>query len=80
MIRDGAFGILIGAAVGTLFLVPAHGSAQRDPRAQVFRADPCSSATLYTSRWAALIGCAATGYAPDQYALGLLYAEGHGSV
>ena len=28
VIRDGAFGILIGAAVGTLFLVPAHGSAQ----------------------------------------------------
>ena len=26
--RDGAFGILIGAAVGTLFHVPAHGSAQ----------------------------------------------------
>ena len=26
--RDGTFGILIPAAVGTLFLVPAHGSAQ----------------------------------------------------
>ena len=26
--RGGAFGILIGAVVGTLFLVPAHGSAQ----------------------------------------------------
>ena len=26
--RDGVFGILIGAAVGTLFLVPAYGSAQ----------------------------------------------------
>ena len=26
--HHGAFGILIGAAVGTLFLVPAHGSAQ----------------------------------------------------
>ena len=26
--RNGAFGILMGAAVGTLFLVPAHGSAQ----------------------------------------------------
>ena len=26
--RDGAFGILIGAAAGTLLLVPAYGSAQ----------------------------------------------------
>ena len=26
----GAFGILISAAVGTLFLVPAHGLAQAD--------------------------------------------------
>ena len=26
--RDGAWGILIGATIGTLFLVPAHGSAQ----------------------------------------------------
>ena len=26
--RDGAFGMLMGAAVGTLFLVPVHGSAQ----------------------------------------------------
>ena len=29
--RDGAFGVLMAAAVGTLFLVPAHGSAQ-DPQ------------------------------------------------
>ena len=32
MSRNGAFGILIGAAVGTLFLVPAHGSAQEISR------------------------------------------------
>ena len=33
MSRDGAFGILMGAAVGMLFLVPTHGSAQDSPAA-----------------------------------------------
>ena len=70
--RNGGFGVLIGTAVGTLFLVPAHGSAQ----AEVFRQDPCSSAVVYTSAFAALIGCAAEGYAPDQYTLGWMYTNG----
>ena len=58
--RNGGFGVLISAAVGTLFLVPEHGLAQ----AQVFRQDPCSSAVVYTSAFAALIGCAAEGSLP----------------
>ena len=72
--RDGAFGVLMGAAVGTLFLVPAHGLAQWE----LFEVDPCSSAVIYLSRLASLIRCAETGYAPDQYTLGVIYAEGDG--
>ena len=72
MSRDGAFGIVIGAAVGTLFLVPAQGSAQ----AEVFRLDPCSAEIIYMSRLAGLIRCGETGYAPDQYTLGVMYANG----
>ena len=72
--RNGAFGIVMGAVVGTLFLVPEHGLAQ----AEVFRADPCSSAVIYMSRLAGLIRCAETGYAPDQHTLGLMYAIGDG--
>ena len=72
--RDGVFGILIGAAVGTLFLVPAHGSAQAD----VLRLDPCDSSIIYMSRLGGLISCAETGYAPDQYTLGLMYHSGKG--
>ncbi len=34
--RDGAFGILMAATVGTLFLVPAHGSAQDSLSVSVF--------------------------------------------
>jgi len=34
--HDGAFGILIGATVGTFFLVPAHGSAQDSLSVSVF--------------------------------------------
>ena len=40
--RVGAFGILMGAAVGTLFLVPAHGSAQWE----LFHGNPCSSSFI----------------------------------
>ena len=72
--RDGAFGILIGAAVGTLLLVPAHGLAQAD----VLRLDPCDSAIIYTSRLGGLISCAETGHAPDQYTLGVMYSRGEG--
>ena len=70
--RDGPFGIFIGAAVGMFFLVPAHGLAQWG----VFRLDPCSSAVIHMSPLEGLIRCAETGHAPDQYTLGLMYAEG----
>ena len=70
--RDRAVGLLIGAAVAALFLVPAHGLAQRG----VVRTDPCSSGVVYLSPVDGLIGCAAEGYAPDQYTLGVLYANG----
>ena len=70
--RGGAFGVLIGAAVGTLFLVPAHGSAQWG----VFEVDPCSPAVIYLSRLEGLIRCAESGWAPDQYTLGVMYDNG----
>ena len=60
--REGWFGVLMGAAVGTLLLAPAHGFAQVD-----VRLDPCSSDVIYVSRLKGLISCAETGYAPDQY-------------
>jgi TPR repeat protein len=66
--------LLIGAAVGTLFLVPAYGLAQAD----VFRLDPCDPTIIYMSRVGGLISCAETGHAPDQYNLGVIYAEGNG--
>ena len=67
--RDGAFGILIGAAVGTLFLVPAHGSAQ----------DSLSVACVYVSVLSPLqdlTRCAEQGNARVQLTLGLMYARG----
>ncbi len=73
VIRDGAIGILIGAAVGTPFLVPTHGLAQAD----VLRLDPCDSSIIYMSRLGGLISCAETGYAPDQYTLGVMYDDGN---
>ena len=72
--RDGTFGLLIGAAVGTLFLVPAHGLAQWAP----FEVDPCSSDVINMSALAGLIRCAESGWAPDQYTLGMMYAQGNG--
>ena len=72
--RDGAFGLLIGAAVGTLFLVPAHGLAQWAP----FEVDPCSSDVINMSALEGLIRCAESGWAPDQYTLGMMYAQGNG--
>ena len=65
--------LLIGAAVGTLFLVPAYGLAQSD----VLRLDPCDSEIIYMSWLGGLISCAETGHAPDQYTLGMIYAEGN---
>ena len=73
VVRNGGLGVLIGAAVGTLFLVPANGLAQQE----VFRVDPCSlSAVFYATRLAAVSGCAAEGNARDQHTLGVMYANG----
>ena len=70
--RDGAFGLLIGAAVGTLFLVPAHGLAQ----GVISRPDPCSGSVIHLSPVVGLIRCAEEGYAPDQYTAGVMYDNG----
>jgi hypothetical protein len=69
--RDGAFGILIGAAVGTLFLVPAHGSAQNPYPISCVSVDvpPCLEA---------LVLAAEQGDTNAQYSLGLIYANGGG--
>ena len=56
--RKGGFGVLIGAAVGALFLVPADVLAQ----AEVFRQDPCSDlSVIYVTRSLAVSACAAGG-------------------
>ena len=68
--RDGAFGILIGAAVGTLFLVPAHGSAQ----------DSLSVWCGYSvARLEDHTRCAQQGLAIAQHILGLRYSTGTGA-
>jgi hypothetical protein len=62
--RDRAFGMFIGVAVGTLFLVPAQGSAQDSL--------PLSCAdVVYVSTPEDLIRCAEQGDARAQYLLGL---------
>ena len=69
--REGAFGLIIGAAVGTLFLVPAHVSAQDSPSV--------SCADLYSrSPLEDLTRCVEQGHAGAQSALGLKYASGAG--
>ena len=69
--RDGAFGILMGAALGTLFLVPAHGSAQDSLSVS------CRDAT-YLLALENLTRCAEQGYAHAQALLGLRYQSGEG--
>ena len=69
--RDAAFGILIGAAVGTLFLVPAHGAAQDS--LSVACADLYSRSPLED-----LTRCVEQGHAGAQSSLGLKYASGAG--
>ena len=69
--RDGAFGILMGAAVGTLFLVPAHGSAQDSTSVS------CGNLTD-RSPLEILVPCAERGFAYAQYNLALMYAGGDG--
>ncbi len=69
--RDGTVGVLMSAAVGTLFLVPAHGLAQDSP--SVSCADVYSRSPLED-----LIRCVERGHAGAQSALGLKYASGAG--
>jgi TPR repeat protein len=69
--RNGVLGILIAAAVGTLFLVPAHGSAQDSLSVS------CDDAVWF-SLLEHLPRCASQGDARAQYLLGLRYADGEG--
>ena len=69
MARNGALGMLIGAAVGTLFLVPAHGSAQDS-------ISPSCVGVGFTSPLEDLTRCAEQGHAGAQYSLGLRYNIG----
>ena len=69
--RHGAFGLLIGAAVGTLFLAPARGLAQDSPPVS------CAEFTL-PSPLEDLTRCAAQGLVEAQFLLGLTYANGAG--
>lgn len=69
MDRNSALGMLIGAAIGILFLVPAHGSAQDS--SSVSCVDIGFSSTLED-----LTDCAKQGHAGAQYSLGLRYNMG----
>jgi hypothetical protein len=69
MNRNGALGILMGAAVGTLFLVPTHGSAQESISASCVGIG-------FSSPLEDLTRCAEQGQAGAQYSLGLRYNMG----
>ncbi len=69
--RDSTFRVLVGAAFGTLFLVPAHGAAQ----------DASSASCAYVSVLSPLedlLRCAEQGNPRVQLTLGLKYAGGDG--
>ena len=67
--RDGAFGILIGAAVGMFFLVPAHGSAQDSLSVS------CADVN-FRSPLSDVLFCALREQAFAQHILGLWYDTG----
>ena len=69
--HNGALGLLIGAAVGTFFLAPAHGSAQDS------RPHPCAGVS-YESPLVELTRCAEQGFGSAQYFLGAVYGNGYG--
>ena len=69
--RDGVLGLLIGVAVGTLFLVPAHGSAQDS------QSGSCAGMSPFTPL-EDLIRCGEQGSYQAQYILGLFYDNGTG--
>jgi TPR repeat protein len=71
--RYRANGLLIGVAVGTLFLVPTHGSAQNS------QTDPCADVNL-RSLLEDVIRCAGQGHAEAQFSLGLKCGTGGGGV
>jgi hypothetical protein len=69
--HTGAFGLLVGVAGGTVFLVPAHGSAQ----------DSLSvswEVVGVVSPPEDLLRCAERGMADAQHNLGLMYDFGYG--
>jgi TPR repeat protein len=66
--RHGSFGLLIGAAVGTLFLVPAQGLAQDTLSVS------CADVTL-ASPLEEVTRCAQSGIAQSQFELGLVYSS-----
>ena len=70
--RDGAVGVLVGAAVGTFWLIPGHGSAQ-DSLSHLCENVAVSSPVKDLTR------CAAQGNASAQYKLGLKYDIGEGA-
>ena len=67
--RNGVVGILIGAAVGTLFAVPAQGSAQDSLSVFACRLDVLGDLVRF---------CAERGTANAQILLGLTYRNGEG--
>ena len=67
--RDGALGMLIGVVVGTLFLVPTHGSAQDAPSVSCGDID-------FRSRLSDVLLCALREDAFAQHVLGLWYDTG----
>ena len=71
LVRNGAVGVLIGAAVGTLFLVPAHGSAQDRQAASCAYLSPLSPLDELTR-------CAEQGLAVAQFSLGFKHDIGYG--
>ena len=68
--RDSSFAILIAAAVVTLFLVPAHGSAQDSTSV--------SCANPAVAPLEDVIRCARQGHAEAQYSLAFFYSFGLG--
>jgi TPR repeat protein len=68
--RSDTSGLMISAVVGTLFLVPAHGSAQDSLSASCPRVG-------FPSPLEDLTRCAEQGNAGAQYLLGLRYNIGH---
>ena len=72
MVGRGGSGVLVGAAVGMLFLIPAHGLAQ-DSCMDYGAGSPVDPLTL-----AILKICAERGSVSAQFYLGAIYATGDG--